>query len=37
VEAIIKEDLNETEIHKLMSDLVINLSPIAKKIENQNI
>jgi hypothetical protein len=36
VEAIMKEDMDEKEVKKLISNLVINLSPIAKKIENQS-
>lgn len=31
VEAIMKEDMDEKEVNKLISNLVINLSPIAKK------
>ena len=35
VEAIMKEGMDEKEVNKLISNLVINLSPIARKIENQ--
>ena len=32
IEAIIKEDMDENEVEKLISNLVINLSPIAQKM-----
>ncbi len=36
VEAIMKEDMDEKDVEKLVSNLMINLSPIAKKMENRS-
>lgn len=36
VEAIMKEDMDEKDVEKLISNLMINLSPIAKKMEKRS-
>jgi hypothetical protein len=36
VEAIIEEDMDQKDFQKLISSLVINLSPIAKKTNKDN-